>query len=554
MRDQPTAPHDPATEAALIGAALLRPDTIDEAVDAGLEPDHLYNPAHRLIWRACLALHYHPGHHVDATSVATRLGPDLDNIGGPATLTTLQANCPSTSGTTGRVATIREKAARRTAANIADQLRTDALTGTNWTDHLDRLTRLATTPDTTAPPPPIRWVHNALDTPPPEPPELVEGFLRCGDLTAIAAPRKIGKSWTAMNLAICLSRGHGLFLGTLPVLRQAKTLIVQGELDEWGSYSRWTHLTGGDKTDLDGIAETFAHWRVRSQLVREDDSHEGKRTTVQRHIAVLDPDIERTIVAEGFEVLIIDPWAVFFAGNENNNDEVEQALSELRQLSLRTGVAVVIVHHVGKATESRDPEDLWRGASRFPDWVSTGLTMMPHWAKKDGKGGWGNVPGMTRQKARWYVDLFFMRRGRPTDDFSIRWDPATGWWDTWDPNQRSAMPAPPNEVAPGRAWNPPDVALLLAQTGPWGSYRAAVAAFKDAGGPGHRAARRYLDAAISSGLIEEYQGADSRSTAFRLTGHPETWEAAPNFFDDGTTPDDWEHLAVDPELVMEDAP
>lgn len=300
-------------------------------------------------------------------------------------------------------------------------------------------------------PAPIRpldvvWVEDAIDDPPEEPPVLIDGFLRAGELAVIVAPRKIGKSWTAFNIALLLAAGMGKLFGKLTVRKACKVLIAQGELDRYGSASRWSYLTGNDNPEEIGvagsppvrmIAESFERWRLRTvrKTVTGVDTR-GRSMREEFFEATMDPRLEETIVEHGIDVLIIDPWAVFFAGSENNNDEVEAALGQLRALAERTGVAIVIVHHISKVGEVREPEDLWRGASRLADWASTGLTMLPHYKQEKGKGGWGSIEGMTRQKARRFVDLHFMRRSTPTEDFSIEWNPRNGWWEQWEPTIR----------------------------------------------------------------------------------------------------------------------
>ena len=79
----------------------------------------------------------------------------------------------------------------------------------------------------------LQWVDKTIANPPDEPPVLVEGLLRPGELLVLGAPRGVGKSWWIYNLAVQLANGTGLFLGTLPVRRQGRTLILQGELDPW---------------------------------------------------------------------------------------------------------------------------------------------------------------------------------------------------------------------------------------------------------------------------------------------------------------------------------
>ena len=85
---------------------------------------------------------------------------------------------------------------------------------------------------------------------------------------------------------------------------------------------------------------------------------------------MLDDRVWATIEAEQFRLIIIDAWASFYSGEENSNDQTEAALLRLQELSDTTGVAVVIVHHFGKSNEGREPEDLWRGASRLADWAN----------------------------------------------------------------------------------------------------------------------------------------------------------------------------------------
>ena len=106
------------------------------------------------------------------------------------------------------------------------------------------------------------------------------------------------------------------------------------------------------------------------------------------------PRLEETIAEHRFDLLVIDPWAVYFAGSENSNDETEAALDKFRDLAMRYGLAVLILHHLGKATDARDPEDLSRGASRLADWASTRVTLLPHWTDAAAE-----RQGMTRQQA-----------------------------------------------------------------------------------------------------------------------------------------------------------
>lgn len=365
----------------------------------------------------------------------------------------------------------------------------------------------------------LRWVSAAVDDPPEEPAELVKGFLRAGELTAVVAPRAVGKSFLVFNLAAQLAKGDGQFLGALPVVRQGRTLISQGELDEWGSWSRWRMLIGEDAAP-EGVAETFERWRLRiiSRRSAGRDHERDQNWSEETHDAVLDPRLEATIVANGFDVLVIDPWAVYFAGRENNNDEAEAALDKLRDLAMRTGVALVIVHHISKATEAREPEDLWRGASRLADWASTRVTMLPHYKTE---GAWERA-GLTRQQARRHLDVHFLRRGTPTEDFSIAWNPRNGWWE---------KEIHPDKETGGRqfTYNAADVVELCRQMGgDWPSARAATEDMKCSVNTASRALKR----AVADGGLETYKSRNG-GTGYRLAGSSPQLHLVPDDGDPG---------------------
>jgi hypothetical protein len=289
----------------------------------------------------------------------------------------------------------------------------------------------------------IRWVDD-LDrhAMPPEPPVLVDGLLRRGEMCVFGAPRAIGKTWLAYNLAIGLARGEGTFLGNLEVRRPANVLYLQGELDQWGSATRWKLLTG-IASPLPHVAETFDRVRFRTVKRRAMRGTPGGTVTEEYIDAHIDDRIEQAIIDNHIDVVIVDPWAVYLAGAENSNDEVEAVLGQLREITLRTGVAWVIIHHItGKAERSSwtEPEDLWRGATRLADWASTRVTVLPHYTEAQYK-----EKGLTRREARRHANVHFLRRSTPTDDFTMRLD--QGWWVAWSPEDDPTPLTPPLALA-----------------------------------------------------------------------------------------------------------
>lgn len=366
--------------------------------------------------------------------------------------------------------------------------------------------------DAPKPPAPldVTWVADTFMDPPEKPDDLVHGLLRKGEFCGIASVRGIGKSMFAMNLATLLGRGEGFLAGKLKVANQARVLVAQGELDEWESYTRWVRMTAGDGPPAN-VAETFDPWRIRVVSRRNADTlrdASGSSTTSDEYIdAVLDPRLEQAIVDHRIDVLVIDPWAVYYNGKENSNDEAEAALGKLRELAMRYGLGVVMVLHVGKNTAVREPEDLWRGAGRVADWCSTRVTILPHYTEAEAA-----RLQYTRQEGRRFVDVKGLRRGEPTDDFSMAINHRTGWWEAWTPDAAAEEIAKPGRPKAGPGLLPEDVADRCASDGGWPSLRKAAAGL----GVSHSLAEKALQGAIAAGFIIEVEGTKNGQRRFTL--------------------------------------
>lgn len=501
-----TAPHNTEAERRLLGALLVQPDRLTHTRDTSLEPGDFYTPEHARIYTAILHM---PDGEDPLQWCADRIRNHHDNY--DRILFDLVSVVPagvSDAALARWTGEIVETSRRRQVATALDAATREACDpDTDIADILARLT--ARTAQTEPAPKTLRyeWVNEATKEPPPKPDVFIDGMLSAGELGVLVAPRKTMKSWATMQMAILLARGEGLMFGELPVRKQARVLVAHGELNPAGAHDRWMYMGAADGLPA-GVAQTFDRWDVRIQSRRSRSTDlSGREWTVEEHVARLDARIEQTVVDAGIDVLVIDPWAVFYSGRENSNDEMAAALEELRDLTLRTGVAIWIVHHISKVSsaEVRSPEDLWRGAGRLADWASTGVTMMPHYkTEKD----W-LAAGKTRKQAGHYADLFFMRRGTPTEDFSIRWDPASGWWDRWEPDPKPKKNKQENKQevqAKTRHLNVVDVVEECRRAGGfWESIRAAAAVL----GVGPDKAKRLLGSAVASGQLEWVDGVGS---------------------------------------------
>ena len=118
MSDSKPLPHDSAAERAVIGALMVGGDL----GDVSLTPSDFFGPREAAIFRAITAL-VADGAAVDPVSVASRMGSELETIGGRAILLDYADSAPiSTNGST-YAAIVRERSLLRSAirASVAAQ-------------------------------------------------------------------------------------------------------------------------------------------------------------------------------------------------------------------------------------------------------------------------------------------------------------------------------------------------------------------------------------------------------------------------------------------------
>lgn len=343
----------------------------------------------------------------------------------------------------------------------------------------------------------VRSVRDTFANPPVPPEPLIKDLISKGEMVVIGGPRGAFKSWFAMDLARLMAKGDGLLLDKFPVLRPCRVLFAHGELDDATAYPRWKKLVG-ESEPPEGLFETFDDWHIRVVRRRETtgdrDQDKWSRVTNEFMTGILDGRLAQAIVDFEIEVLIIDPWAVFYTGKESDNDELEAALSELRKLARELGVVVVIIHHFSKAASGGDPEDKWRGATRLPDWASLRMTIDPYYTAKAAKNA-----GMSRAQARRFAWLRFLaRRDETPPDLLIRFDTETGWWNAW-------KDAPPVHAEGRRTeFSLQEIAAACAGAGDtWPSISKAAEDL----GCSQTVAKRELGKATEDGILKRSKGA-----------------------------------------------
>jgi len=190
----------------------------------------------------------------------------------------------------------------------------------------------------------------------PRRPWIVPGLLLRRHVSVLVAPPGSGKS--LLTLQIALMMGTGVAWGGWHPRGAAKTLIINSEDDNDEMRRR---LYAGAKImncDEAALAE-------RIELADAPESIVIARADAKTKTVVRTPVVESivaTILAGGFDVVVIDPFAECFEGDENSNSELKWAALLWREIARRTNCAVLLVHHTRKYANEPGDMDAARGA------------------------------------------------------------------------------------------------------------------------------------------------------------------------------------------------
>lgn len=194
-----------------------------------------------------------------------------------------------------------------------------------------------------------------------EPPQVIHGVIRAGQVGMMAASSKAGKSWALLAIGMAVASGvEWLGWKTTP----GRVLYINAELPLYDMQTRLETLAHA--MGLPGVPAGFDVWHLR-----------GETKTIRDLI----PEIMRRIRAAGPYAMILPDPLYCFGGGRDENDNAEQAktMGELSELAERSAAAVWVAHHFSKGNK-RDTDHLDRasGAGMFARAVDTFMTMTRH--------------------------------------------------------------------------------------------------------------------------------------------------------------------------------
>ncbi len=184
--------------------------------------------------------------------------------------------------------------------------------------------------------PPIENIDTFLRTAPKRPQAIVEKLLYPELKMILAGPSKARKSYTLLDLCLCVS--HGIpWMGM--ETHAGRVLYINFELKKWMAAERLSKLRKA--RGLEGASSPVDLWNLRGHAAPFD---------------ILIPRMMQELLSmkEPYRLIVVDP---FYSGlgdrEENVAEDISALMNELERFALQSQAAIVIAHHFGKG----DPWD-----------------------------------------------------------------------------------------------------------------------------------------------------------------------------------------------------
>jgi hypothetical protein len=171
---------------------------------------------------------------------------------------------------------------------------------------------------------------------------VVPALLLRGSVTVLVAPPGSGKSLLTLQMAIAIAAG--IPWGGFTPRKREKVLIINAE-DDLDEMRRRLVVAaaemGVDQADLVGWLDLAK--APETIVICKIDSR--SKAVVRMPLA---DDLIQTVADGGYGLVVADPFAETFVGDENSNSEVKWAGVLWREVARKAGVALWLVHHTKK--------------------------------------------------------------------------------------------------------------------------------------------------------------------------------------------------------------
>ncbi len=368
-RNLRTPPHDIDAERALLGALILKPETMHD-VSVVVYPESFYADKHAEIYRAILEI-FSKGDPIDLLSVSTRLknNSQLERVGGASYLTELTENVPAAGNASYYAGLVQSKAMLRGLIHAADDIaelgysnpenieetldqaekKVYNVTNNNTVQKFktissslveawERFEHLSANPDHTRG---VPTGFASLDN-------ILSG-LQKSDLIILAARPSMGKTTFALDLARNAALRYGKSVGIFSLEMSDQQLVDRMLASEAGVDS-WKLRTGRLKSDQEFEAVQAAMAKLSEAQIHIDDQP-GNNILKMRSAA------RRLHNEHGLDLLIVDYLQLMSPVSSKASDSVVQQVTEisrsLKHLARELNVPVLALSQLSRAVEQR---------------------------------------------------------------------------------------------------------------------------------------------------------------------------------------------------------
>jgi RecA-family ATPase len=187
---------------------------------------------------------------------------------------------------------------------------------------------------------------------------IVPGLLMRRHVTVLVAPSGAGKSLLTLQIGIACAQGKE-WAGWRPRRKSYRVLFINAEDDYHEICRRLAAALHRMEVDQREIADRFLVANAERVVIAKFDARSKMMKVEPLHNELIE-----LIKANQIDIVVVDPFAETFEGDENSNNELKWCGVYWREIARKAECAVCLVHHTKKyASGMAGDVDAARGAS-----------------------------------------------------------------------------------------------------------------------------------------------------------------------------------------------
>jgi hypothetical protein len=171
---------------------------------------------------------------------------------------------------------------------------------------------------------------------------VFDGLLDQEEILLVAAPSNLGKSMLTTNSVLAAALGQGDLLGTWPIFRALKTLIIQAENPARAVQKRIQAMITG-----------YPEWGgVLDRVTELIDPASGRQPTGSLTNPLFREQVVEAARSFNAGLILWDPLICYHHEDENANKPMANVMECIHEVNHEAGTSAIVVHHFGKTGNS----------------------------------------------------------------------------------------------------------------------------------------------------------------------------------------------------------